>query len=312
MDQRPDESGLVGGKPVPAQAWTVSAESAGARLDAALAAQLALSRGAVRQRLQAGHVTCNGRIVDLRDKGRLLQVGDRIVVEVGEQGVIAQPELALKIVAQGDGWIVVDKPAGVPVHPLGSDERGTILNAVAGRFAHLPGQEGELRRGVVHRIDVEASGLLAIALNEPWWHELRSAFAEHRIEKRYMAVVAGRMQGQREETMDLYVARHKPALVRVAETEARSREKSARRCTLHWRAVQSGNRASLLEINLGTGHLHQIRVMLAHLNHPILGDALYGQVDSAPRLMLHATSLRYGPIQASSPPPPEFASIMSD
>ncbi|MCC6681748.1 MAG: RluA family pseudouridine synthase [Phycisphaeraceae bacterium] len=296
---------------MPTQTWTVSAEQAGARLDTAVAAKLSMSRSAVRQRLQAGQVTCNGLLTDLHDKGRLLQVGDRIAVEMGRQGVIAQPELALNIVAQGEGWIVVDKPAGMPVHPLRSGERGTILNAVAGRFEHLPGQEGELRRGVVHRLDFEASGVLAIALNDAWWSELRSAFAEHRIEKRYLAVVAGRMQGQGRETMDLYVARHKPALVRVAESQAHSREKSARCCTLEWRAIQTNDRASLLEIDLGTGHLHQIRVMLAHLNHPILGDAIYGQADSAPRLMLHATSLRYGPIAASSPTPTEFAALIS-
>lgn len=290
------------------------------RLDAFLVQSLELSRTRALALLESGVVLVNGRYADRGDKGRVLSPGDTIELIETTHGeavdrlsrVVPQGCLELPIVSQGEGWVIVNKPAGMAAHPLKPGETGTALNAVAAKFPAIVGiGEGGLRSGVVHRLDVEASGLLLFATTQATWESLRKAFQDHHTEKVYHAIVAGRLEGQGRCELDLFIARHRPALVRVLDPRTpaikRPQPSAIRTCDMTWRSLRAGERASLLEIHLGTGFLHQIRVTLAHLGHPVLGDRVYGDTSSGDRLMLHACRLKAGPAAATIGDPPSFA-----
>ena len=154
-------------------------------------------------------------------------------------------------------------------------------------------------------LDTDTSGALVVATEQARWLELRSAFKERRARKTYRAIVQGHLTGGGLEVMHLVVAQHKPARVAVTEEQP-----GARRCSLSWKAVERLNGATLLEINLKTGFLHQIRVMFAHLGHPVLGDVTYGKGDEAPRQVLHAARLEVADVKAESPDPPDFLGML--
>ena len=255
----------------------------------------------------------DGRAVDLRAKGRPLAVGTRVEVAPftapESQVPIAEPETPLLILARGPGWVVVDKPAGVPVHPLDPAEKGTVLNALISRYPEMNGiGEAGLRCGVVHRLDVDTSGVLLFATDEQRFASLRGAFRRHRVHKTYRALVQGHLEGEGDLVLHLSVARHSPARVRVVEEDAPEFGRKTRRTRLGWRALARLDAATLVEVQPVTGFLHQIRVSLAHLGHPVVGDAIYGGEGGDPaRQMLHAAALRYGDIDVRSEDPPDFA-----
>ena len=122
--------------------------------------------------------------------------------------------------ASGPGWLAADKPAGMPVHPLAEDETGTLLNAVVARHPEVQGVgEGALRSGVVHRLDVDTSGVMLVARDQGTWQRLRDAFTARQVEKVYRALLLGRLQGEGAVSVGLLTARHRPARVRVARPE---------------------------------------------------------------------------------------------
>lgn len=292
----------------PPRTIDISPESHGQRLDVLLCEELSLSRAQIEWLLESRKVRLDGRIVT--KKGVKLEAGQSIEVEAfvrpEQWSIVPDPEAPLTVLAQGPGWVVVDKPAGVPVHPLGPDERHTLLNAVAARYPQVQGVgEGGLRSGVVHRLDVETSGCVAVALEEATWSRLRRAFTEHRTEKLYRAIVGGRLRGEGREKVTLQVTQHKPARVRVVESAP-----GLWRCDLAWRAVESFRDATLLEVKLGTGFLHQIRATLSHMGHPIVGDVLYGAPARTFRVMLHAASLAVEDVRAASADPADFAAML--
>jgi 23S rRNA pseudouridine1911/1915/1917 synthase len=216
------------------------------------------------------------------------------------------------VLAEGPGWVVVDKPAGVPVHPLHENEVDTVLNALIARFPAIHGVgEGGLRSGVAHRLDVDTSGALLFATEEDVWKRAREAFSEHTVEKRYRAIVAGSLEGEGSLEVGLVTARHRPARVRVVDPEEGAR--GARMSALHWRSLEVFEGATLLEVRPKTGHLHQIRVSLQHLGFPVLGDRTYGPARTpleVPRQMLHAAHLRWGPVDVDSPDPADFRGVL--
>lgn len=282
---------------------------AGSRLDRYLSGALGASRAQVRKLLSQGGVSVDEQVVGSSAKGLPLAAGSRIEVTSfrppASQRPIPDPEAPLVVLAEGDGWIAVEKPSGTPVHPLAEEERGTLLNALIARSPEILGVgEAGLRSGVVHRLDVETSGVLLFATREDRWRELREAFRRHRVHKRYRAIVVGELAGDEDLVLHLSVARHRPARVRVRPAGA----PGSRRTALHWRAVESGGGATLVEVEPVTGFLHQIRVALAHLGHPVLGDAVYGSggAPDAPRQMLHAAVIGYRKIAVQSPDPPDF------
>ena len=290
---------------------------AGRRLDTFLSERLGLSRSRVRKLLGRGGVVLNGRPAPRAAKGLGVEPGWEVTIAAAdarvEPRVQAAPEQALVVLARGTGWLVVDKPAGAPVHPLEPGESGTVLNAVAARHPEIHGVgEGGLRSGVVHRLDVETSGALLVATHEAAWRRLRAAFREQRVEKRYRALVRGRLEGAGTVELALRVARHRPARVRVCAPSA----PGSRRTLTRWRALEvlgDEPAVSLVELRPQTGFLHQIRVTLAQLGHPVMGDALYGEPDApslAPRQLLHAASLDFEEIAAVSPDPPDFRAAL--
>jgi 23S rRNA pseudouridine1911/1915/1917 synthase len=223
---------------------------------------------------------------------------------------LAQPELALRVLARGPGWIAIDKPAGMPVHPLDPAETGTALNFVVARFPEIAGVgEAGLRSGVVHRLDVDTSGALLFATEQGRWEQLRGGFRAHRVEKIYRALVHGHLTGGGELVLHLAVAQHRPARVRVVEAgDARSR-----RTAMRWSALEQLRDATLVEARPATGFLHQIRASFAHLGHPVLGDAAYGAPPSplAPRHLLHAAYVGYRDVEAESPDAEDFAAALA-
>lgn len=286
------------------------------RLDRLLAEQLRLSRAQVRRLLARGAVQVDGRPVAEAAKGAAVAVGAKIEIAAftrpADERVVAADH-PLSILAEGSGWLAVDKPAGMPVHPLRPAETDTVLNAVAARHPEIHGVgEAGLRSGVVHRLDVDTSGALILATRQPAWLELREAFRAHRVDKRYRAIVAGDVEGEGSVAVGLVTARHRPAVVRVVDDAERERSRGVRIAPLSWRSLQRFGTASLLEVRPETGHLHQIRVTLAHLGFPVVGDRTYGRGDpfDAPRHMLHAARVAVDDIDASSPDPADFTALL--
>ncbi|MBW2541972.1 MAG: RluA family pseudouridine synthase [Deltaproteobacteria bacterium] len=303
----------------PRQSLPVREEDRGQRLDRFLAEHLRLSRSQVRRLLARGAVSVGGRSVNEDAKGLNLQPGP--VIEVTpfarpeDQRALPASDQPLELLARGSGWLAVDKPAGTPVHPLREEETDTVLNALIGRFPeiHAVG-EGGLRSGVVHRLDVDTSGVLLFATEEQAWQRLRGAFREHLVEKVYRALVIGELEGEGSLEVGLVTARHRPARVRVVAAEELARARGVHIGVLRWRSLEVFGGATLVEVRPRTGFLHQIRVSLAHLGFPVLGDRTYGPASdpiAVPRQMLHAAHARWGEIEASSPDPADFEAALA-
>ncbi len=308
-DSRPAPGGYEG---------VVGPNEDGWRLDAFLAASLGISRAGARRALSRGKVTWRERPVGLDAKGAPIAEGDRIQVvhepDPSEAPPRPEPDQPLEIVASGDGWLALDKPAGTPVHPLQVDEGGSLANALVARHPEVIGVgEGGLRSGVVHRLDVDTSGVLLFAVQEEAWQRLREAFRRHKVEKTYLAIVAGRLEGEGELALQLSVGRHRPAKVRVL-SEDDARPGRGRPTRTRWRSLVATDEASLVEARPTTGFLHQIRASLAHLGHPILGDPRYGGPEHAlaPRQMLHAQRVRWKEVEATCEPPADFAAALRE
>ena len=254
----------------------------------------------------------NGQQVHRGAKGRRLQAGDQVQVDPftpdEQQRAVAASDLPLDIVAEGPAWVIVNKPVGVAVHPLRPEEDDTLLNALIARYPHIHGVgEGGLRSGVVHRLDLTTSGVVAFALDQSQWDRLRAAFRTHVIRKRYLAIVHGPLEGVARDVLPLVIRQHHPARVTVAE----SGERQARECGLRWRVLETFRDAAHVEIELETGFLHQVRVMMAHRGHPIVGDKVYGhEPHLADRSLLHAQTLAYQDIRGECDPPSDFISLL--
>ncbi len=193
--------------------------------------------------------------------------------------------------------MLVDKPAGIAVHPLDFDETGTLANAMLGRNPELREVgEGGLRPGVVHRLDIETSGVLCFALREAAWRRAREAFEARRAEKTYQARIHGLLRDEREVELRL---ENRGRRVRVVA-------RGGRRSVTLIRPLASAQQESLVEVRPVTGLRHQIRVTLAWLGHPVVGDRLYGSDRSLGRHLLHATRLRIGDAEANSAVPAGF------
>jgi 23S rRNA pseudouridine1911/1915/1917 synthase len=289
----------------------VDSGQVGVRLDRALAARLEISRARVRHLLEVGRIAKGDRALSISDKALVLEAGDLFTIagslRAEDERPTPRPDLDLKVVGEGLGWLVVDKPAGWGVHPLRPDQEDTVLNAVVARYEALLGVgEGGLRSGVVHRLDVDTSGALLFAKDEMHWKRFRGAFSEHRVSKTYHAIVAGRFEKARRVDLPLAVTRHHPAHVEVVSAGRPSRQRVT--------PLESFAQATLIEVQLETGFLHQIRATMAHLGHPVLGDREYGLAGDAddgatfeaPRQMLHALRLSVDEVSAEVPLPEDM------
>jgi 23S rRNA pseudouridine1911/1915/1917 synthase len=251
------------------------------RLDRVLAARLnELSRSRLKALILDGQVTV--RNAPVRDPAYHVARGDTITIDVPAP-VAAEPqgeEIALSVVYEDDDLIVIDKPAGLVVHPAAGHETGTLVNALIAHCGNsLSGIGGVKRPGIVHRLDKDTSGLLVAAKNDAAHQSLSAQFADHgktgEMRRGYLAFVWGVPNRQRG-TIDAPIDRHPHAREKMAVREG------GRHAVTHWEVVESFEApdgkpvASLLSCELETGRTHQIRVHLAHIGHPLMGDMVYG------------------------------------
>ena len=260
---------------------TVAGDEGSPRLDRVLAARLPeLSRSRLKALILAGHATIKS--APIRDPAYHVARGDTIIIGV-PKAVAAEPageDIALDIVYEDDDIIVIDKPKGLVVHPAAGHETGTLVNAlIAHCGASLSGIGGVRRPGIVHRLDKDTTGLMVAAKNDRAHQSLTAQFADHgrtgEMRRGYMAFVWGVPNRQRG-TVDAPIDRHPHAREKMAVRQG------GREAVTHWEVQETFNGrdgkpiAALLACQLETGRTHQIRVHLAHIGHPLLGDAVYG------------------------------------
>ncbi|MEM7577716.1 MAG: pseudouridine synthase [Planctomycetota bacterium] len=294
--------------------WRVSVDDAagGLRLDRFVSVKAAASRAQVRRWLNSACVAVDGSVVTRG--GETLRAGQMVVLTPPDSSWIGGMDSELRALARGHDWVAVDKPAGVAVHPLSPDEPGTLLGAVAAAYSEVVGvgDEGELRSGVVHRLDVDTSGVTLFALSNRRWQSMREAFSTHRVNKTYVALVAGQLNAGGQSDRTLAVTRHTPARVSVVDAATAEHVSGARMCSLAWRVLAVGSDCTRVEIDLHTGFLHQARVMFAAMGFPLLGDAVYAPADVAERAarhMLHAVSIAVDDVAAQSAWPNDFREV---
>jgi 23S rRNA pseudouridine1911/1915/1917 synthase len=264
---------------------TVPVQLGGLRFDQALARMFPqYSRNRLQAWLKSGHITLDGRSAEPR---QAVTGGERIVLEpppVPDAAVPQAQRMPLKIVHEDADIIVIDKPAGLVVHPGAGQPDRTLLNAL---LAHAPRLSGIPRAGIVHRLDKDTSGLLVVAKTVEAQADLAKQLAERSMRRTYLAVVQGDPPASG--TIDAPVGRDVRARVRMAVTH---RGKPARTA---FRVVERFGHAALVECRLETGRTHQIRVHLQHIRHPLVGDTVYRRGTrhglSFPRQALHAAEL---------------------
>ena len=291
---------------------TVSSEQARQRLDRVLAEALpAFSRARLQTLIRDGFVSLNGKPPRPRD---LVRTGD--VVELREpelEKVEAQPEqIKLDVIFEDDDLLVLNKPAGIVMHPGAGHQQHTLVNALLAHCQNLSGIGGKERPGIVHRLDKETSGALVVAKNDATHRDLSSQFAARTMTKIYLALVAGTLR-KTSGVIDKAIARH--PVHRQRMSIARRQGRSAK---TEYRVLRAGNEISLIECILHSGRTHQIRVHLHHLGHPVLGDKLYGgkRAGDYPRQMLHAWKLAFRhprsreEMSFEAPVPSDFAAAM--
>jgi 23S rRNA pseudouridine1911/1915/1917 synthase len=263
---------------------SVSVDDAGKRLDQLLATRLDVSRARVQQLISEEKV----RVNDAPAKASLkLRGGERIVVlgsaERPPLRAIAE-EIPLDIVYEDGDLAIINKPAGMMVHAgAGATEdqrnRGTLVNALLHHFAALSAVGGEMRPGIVHRLDKETSGLIAVAKNDAAHRKLAAQFASREVKKKYIALVHGWIKKD-SGTISASISRDRVRRVRMT-----TRQSGGREAVSHYKVVRrldsAFGRFTLVEVKIDTGRTHQIRVHLSSLGHPVVGDSLYG----APREM---------------------------
>ncbi len=263
-------------------------DRAGERLDRFLASMLPqFSRARLQNLIREGDVTIDGKITRPR---AILRTGE--VVRLNEPPpteIEAKPEdIPLEILFEDDDLLVLNKPAGLVVHPGAGHTSSTLVNALLHHCPNLSGIGGKQRPGIVHRLDKETSGCLVVAKHDRAHQHLSRQFAGREVEKIYLALVAG-IPPKTQGTIDQPIARHPVQRKKMAISRERGR--AARTDYL---LLQRNREASLLQCTIHSGRTHQIRVHLHHLGHPVLGDPTYGRYrNAASRLMLHAWKLGF-------------------
>ena len=297
--------------------FRVDAPLAGQRVDQAVAARRPeLSRAQVRRLIDQGAI----RVGDTRVKpSHRVHEGDEIAVEVpAPRALEAEPEdIPLVIVHEDSHLIVVDKPAGLVVHPAAGHASGTLVNALLFHCRDLSGVGGVLRPGIVHRLDKDTSGLLVCAKSDPAHRALAAQFKAHTIEREYLALVRGRPKAE-SGSVDAAIGRHPTDRKKFTTRAPRGRQ-----ARTHWRVERRFRDVTLLSVRLETGRTHQIRVHLASVGLPVAGDPVYGGGRAAARALglarqaLHAARLGFEhPVSAerltfTSPLPPDLARVLA-
>ena len=270
------------------------ADMPGERLDAFLArCAEGLSRSAAQKLIEEGAVKRNGKPGKKNDK---LQPGDAIEYEIPEAKPvdIVPTEMKLDIVYEDSDVLVINKPKGLVVHPAAGHQDDTLVNGLMHAMGDdLSGINGELRPGIVHRIDKDTSGLLAVAKNDSAHIMLASQLKDHSMARTYEAIVCGSFR-EDSGTVDAPIGRHPSDRKKMCVTERNSRH-----AVTHWEVVARYRGYTHIRCKLETGRTHQIRVHMAHIGHPILGDLVYGR--KKPELGLSSQCLHAGALCFAHP-----------
>ncbi len=266
---------------------TASAQDAGKRLDAFVAAGSSLSRNAAQRLIEAGDILVNGREAQAKTK---LHEGDEITVTPPPPSVTdtVPQDIPIEIVYQDEDIAVINKPKGMVVHPAAGNPDGTLVNAIMYHIKDLSGIGGEIRPGIVHRIDRMTSGLLVIAKNDNAHVFLSDQLKTHAVSRVYYALCEGNFR-EDSGTVDAPIARHRTDRKKMAV------DPNGRSAVTHWRVLERFGDMTLLRVELETGRTHQIRVHMAYIKHPIVGDEVYGHAKNSLGIVgqaLHAGELR--------------------
>jgi len=303
--------------------FNVAAEEAGERLDTFLAARVAsLSRSALKRLVDDGDVLVNGRVVKPSYK---LRGGEEIEVETPPPPPLelTPEDIPLDIVHEDEDIVVVNKPAGMVVHPAAGVPSGTLANALVHHFQKLPTRAGEARPGIVHRLDRDTSGLIVVAKTAQAHEHLSEQFRAREVHKSYLALVHGRVEGER--------GRIEEPLARDPRHRTRMAVRRGGRAALSlWRVRRRYGRFTLLDVEIKTGRTHQIRVHAAWMKHPVVGDETYNdgrdrsmsdpvlraRIRAIGRQFLHAERLAFAHPRTderplfTAPLPPELSTFL--
>ncbi len=281
--------------------FTVASENHGMRLDKYLAVQVpTLSRSQLQRLIHEGQVQAVHGLVPASYR---VHQGDVITLDVPPPRPArpAAEARELHIVYEDEALLVINKPAGLVVHPAPGHATGTLVNALLFHCQNLSGIGGEERPGIVHRLDKDTSGLLLVAKHDRSHRFLSAQLKAHQIQRRYLALVRGALPAQRG-TIDAPIGRHPQQRQRMAVVE-----RYGRTARTHYQVLDAWSGVSLLRLSLETGRTHQIRVHMAHVGHAVIGDPLYGAgalrlpghsaleraLNAFPRQALHAEHLRF-------------------
>ncbi|HEY3580469.1 MAG TPA: RluA family pseudouridine synthase [Pyrinomonadaceae bacterium] len=306
------------------QTFKIDSHDAGSRLDAYLASHIeGWSRARLQRLIEAEDVLVNGKAAKPSYK---LREHDELEVELiapASTSFVPEP-IPIDIVYEDDTLVVVNKPAGLVVHPAAGIYSGTLANALAYHFQQLPHSGAGVRPGIVHRLDRDTSGLLVVAKTEAALEHLSDQFRDRTVFKSYVALVHGRVSAE-SGRIDQPLARDPSNRTRMAVV------RGGRSALSLYRARQRFDRFTLLDVELKTGRTHQIRVHLAWLKHPVVGDETYGagrdntiqdaqirsRVRNLGRHFLHAEKLAFTHpktnerVEFSSPLPPELSDLLT-
>ena len=320
-----DEPGQEAGDATQTLTFRATAEDAGARLDAYLAARVeGWSRARIQRLVEDGDVLVRGRTIKPSYK---LRAGDDVEVELtpADTADFAPEDIPLAVVYEDEDLVVVDKPAGLVVHPATGAPSGTLANALAFHFRRLSTRAGAARPGIVHRLDRDTSGLIVVAKNESAHENLADQFRAREVFKSYLALVHGRVKDD--------AGRVEQAIARDPRNRTRMAVVAGGRPALSlYRVRRRFDRFTLLDVEIKTGRTHQIRVHLQWLKHPVVGDAVYGdgrdntvadprlraRLNALNRQFLHAEQLGFRhprtnePTRFTAPLPAELAQFLEE
>ena len=294
------------------QEITFTIDEEGERLDKAISTRVPdLSRAVAQRLIKTGQVTVNGRP---SKPSYRVQVGDEVIVHVPAEipEPVAPEDIPLDIIYEDDALLVVNKPAGMVVHPAYGHSSGTLVNAVLAHCPQITDVGGPDRAGVVHRLDKDTSGLIIVAKDEATRTALQRQFKRRQVTKTYLALVEDQVQ-PREGVVDAPVGRNKRQRKKMAVV------RSGREARTLYRAIEYFPNHTLLEVRPHTGRTHQVRVHLAWLGYPLVGDTVYGRRRQRllrNRHFLHAARLCFThpttgeEIEFEAPLPPELASVL--
>ena len=247
-----------------------------------------LTRSRAAALIHEGQVTVNGIVVDhpsFKPKN-----GDIVAVNIPETEDTANiaEDIPITLLYEDESLAVVIKPCGMVVHPAAGNESGTLVNALLYHLDSLSGIGGEKRPGIVHRLDKDTSGLLIVAKDDQAHAALSRQLSERQMEKHYLALAAGQMKGP-EGSINLAIGRS------LKDRKKMAPRPDGRNALTHWTLLEQRSDRALLDVRLVTGRTHQIRVHMAAIGHPVLGDPLYAArgTPKAGRLMLHAWRLKF-------------------